>query len=298
MKRIITTISAALVSAFLLAPMLDAQGRGRNQYNNGGGIRNRTESPAQRPGNNGRPGNNNGQQSGQRPGDNRPDNRPEKRPGNITRPGQQPVINHGKPDNRPTNNHGFNNGGHQSHNPGYRPGNNYRPGNISRPPMRPPQRPYMPANRPWRPPVRPAHFHPGHGAPTFTGVLGVLFGTALDITLNNLLYNGYNVTGYGPNTVYLNNVGIMDFSWPEATLNYVNGVLRGSEFTYSTGYYDMSRYNMLYRSLTNSYGLPVSVNGTTVTWWGYNNGYVRLSYFNDYAYNGSSRYYTTLSIGN
>lgn len=299
MRRIITTISAIVIGAFLISPVADAQGRHGRHGDNGRSHGQHTETPSRRPGNSGgqRPDN----RPGNRPG-NRPDNRPDNRPGGNNHGGNgfRPGGDHGhKPDNRP--------GYRPDHRPDHRPGNGFRPGtpppghnhgHVHRPPHRPPYRPYMPAHRPWHRPVPPPHFRPAYGAPTFAGVLGLVFGTALDITLNNLINSGYSVSGYGNDCVYLSNVRIMDFSWPEATLNYIGGNLRGSEFTYSTPFYDMSRYNMLYRNLANRYGPPVAVDGTTVTWWGYNNGYVRLSYFNDYAYNGASRYYTTLSIGN
>ncbi|MDO5395024.1 MAG: hypothetical protein Q4F07_03555, partial [Bacteroidales bacterium] len=217
----------------------------------------------------------------QRPGGNGP-----QRPGGGYTPGHGPGGNHGhhRPGTPPPPRPG---GGH--HHGGYRPG--------------PPPRPHMPAHRPWRPPVPPPNFRPYYGAPSFTGILGLTFGTALGITLSNLANTGYNVTGYGNDCIYLSNVPMFNLSWPNATLNYVNGNLRGSEFTYSTPGYDMSRYNMLYNSLVAQYGYPVSVqnNGgynVSATWWGYNNGYITLSYFSDYAYNGTMRYYTTLSIGN
>lgn len=318
MKRIVTTISAIIIGAFLFGPIAEAQGRGSGRHGSSdrsSGSRTRTESTSRpgnmgrghgngsnnsRPGSSSRPGfdNNNrpGKGDGYRPGgNNRPDNKPGNRPGNKpdNKPGYRPDHG-GRPDHgyRPDNNHGHKPG------PGHKPGHDYKPAPPKKPGYHTPHRPYMPAHRSWRPPVPPPHHRPSHRAPSVTGILGLVFGTAIDITINNLLNSGYSVSGYGADCVYLNNVRMFNYSWPEATLNYVNGGLRGSEFTYSTSYYDTGRYNNLYRSLTNSYGPPVSVNGTTATWWGHNNGYISLSFFDDYAYNGALRYYTTLSIGN
>lgn len=160
----------------------------------------------------------------------------------------------------------------------------------------------MPAHRPWHRPTPPPHFRPYHGAPNFGTILGVTIGTALNISINVLLNSGYDVVGYGPQAVYLNNVSMLNYNWPNATLNYVNGNLIGSEFVYSTCYQDMSRYNMLYSRLINQYGYPASSQSNgggsiSVTWWGYNNNFVTLSYFPDYAANGGLRYYTALSFG-
>ena len=160
----------------------------------------------------------------------------------------------------------------------------------------------MPAYRPWCPPVRPVGFRPYIGCPNIVSVLGVIFGTTINVTLDALYNNGYNIAGYMNNAIYLTNVSLMNVMWPNVTLSYSNGGLRGSEFTYSSPGYDMSRYNIIYNQLYRQYGQPVSTDASgasiTTTWWGYDNGYIRLSFFPDYAYNGSSRYYTTLSIGN
>ncbi len=128
-------------------------------------------------------------------------------------------------------------------------------------------------------------------------------GATINYSINYLLNGGYTVAGYGTDAIYLNNVTMYNYMWPQATMHYENGRLVGTEFVYSTLGYDMSRYNMLYSSLSGQYGYPVSIqnsgNGSvSATWWGYNNGYITLSYYNDYAYNGSNRYYTTLSVGN
>ena len=302
-------------------------GNGFNRPGNMGNRDQHTVNPGNlnRPGNNGnRPGNGNNNGAVHRPGHGN-NNGSVNRPGNQNRPGNGNNFRPGNNGNRPGNDHGNRPNGNWNrpggnHNPGYVPnrpnhGHNDRPGYRPnhgpnhRPGYRPPyhahapMRPYMPVNRPWRPPVPPRHWRPYHGAPRFSTILGITLGTAIDITINSLLNSGYNVTGYGPNVVYLNSVPMMNFTWPNATFNYVDGAFRGSEFTYSTPGYDMSRYNMLYNQLISQYGYPVSVqnNGgdsVSATWWGYNNGYITLSFFPDYAYNGSLRYYTTFSVGN
>ena len=271
-------------------------------------------STGSRTGNSSRPNN------GYRPGGNssRPNNgyRPG---GNSSRPdnGYRPGGNSSRPDN------GYRPGGNSSRpNNGYRPGGNtpqqsHRPGgNYTRPtpppPPRhdrysyhntPPYRPYMPYNRPWRRPTPPPSWRPYYGCPTFNSILGITLGTALNLSLDYLFNSGYSILGYGNNQVYLSNVPIYNYTWPSATLYYGSGGgLQGSEFVYSSPGYDISRYNALYSQLVRRYGSPVSVQdtygGVTATWWGYNNGYITLSFFNDTANNGTSRYYTTLSIGN
>ena len=262
-----------------------------------------------RPGGNDRPGDRPGGGNGFRPGGN-------DRPGHGNDHGYRPGGGHDRPGDRPGGGIGHRpGGGHDfrpdhgpGHGPGHRPGGHgfrpngpYRPGHW-RPQPRPPYRPFMPAYRPWRPPVRPVGFRPYIGCPNIVSVLGVIFGTTINVTLDALYNNGYNIAGYMNNAIYLTNVSLMNVMWPNVTLSYSNGGLRGSEFTYSSPGYDMSRYNIIYNQLYRQYGQPVSTDASgasiTTTWWGYDNGYIRLSFFPDYAYNGSSRYYTTLSIGN
>ena len=263
-------------------------------------------STGSRTGNSSRPNN------GYRPGGN------SSRPNNGYRPGgnssrhdngYRPGGNSSRPNN------GYRPGGNtpqQSHRPGgYRPGGNYTRPTPPPPPRHdrysyhntPPYRPYMPYNRPWRRPTPPPSWRPYYGCPTFNSILGITLGTALNLSLDYLFNSGYSILGYGNNQVYLSNVPIYNYTWPSATLYYGSGGgLQGSEFVYSSPGYDISRYNALYSQLVRRYGSPVSVQdtygGVTATWWGYNNGYITLSFFNDTANNGTSRYYTTLSIGN
>ena len=262
-----------------------------------------------RPGGNDRPGDRPGGGNGFRPGGN-------DRPGHGNDHGYRPGGGHDRPGDRPGGGIGHRpGGGHDfrpdhgpGHGPGYRPGGHgfrpngpYRPGHW-RPQPRPPYRPFMPAYRPWCPPVRPVGFRPYIGCPNIVSVLGVIFGTTINVTLDALYNNGYNIAGYMNDAIYLTNVSMMNVLWPNVMLRYTNNGLRGSEFTYSSPGYDMSRYNIIYNQLYRQYGQPVSTDASgasiTTTWWGYDNGYIRLSFFPDYAYNGSSRYYTTLSIGN
>ncbi len=287
MKRILTYVSLLLISGMMLTAT--GQGRGRqnssrtnNTSTTSQSRSSRPSAPSNRPGNNNRPDNN-------RPGNNsRPDNN---RPGNNNRPA--------KPDYRPDNNHRPGGGN------AYRPGgySTPRPPHVHRPTPRPPYRPYAPANRPWTRPVPPPSFRPYHGCPVISTIFGIAIGATLDYSINHLINGGYHVAGYGNNVVYLNNVNMYNYSWPQSQLHYVNGMLSAAELVYSSAAYDMSRYNLLYNSLVGQYGYPISVqnnggNNVSATWWGYNNGYITLAFYGDYANNGYYRYFTTLSFGN
>lgn len=148
----------------------------------------------------------------------------------------------------------------------------------------------------------PRSWRPYHGCPTFSSILGITFGTALGISLDYLYNHGYTVDSYGNDVVYLRDINEMSFFWPDATLYYGSLGLQRSEFIYSTGYYDLGRYNNLYNSLVARYGAPVNISRTTnsyaATWFGYNNGYITIEYRPMYTNAGSLRYYTTLTYGN
>ncbi len=135
------------------------------------------------------------------------------------------------------------------------------------------------------------------GGPSFGTILGITLGTAIDLSINSLLNAGYNVTNYGSNVIYLSDVPQMNLMWPNAALYYNNGMLCGSQFTYTSPYYDMSRYNMLYNQLTGQYGVPIQQTNTggvlSSTWFGAGNRFVTLE-FNPL----SGQFYTTLSFGN
>lgn len=163
-----------------------------------------------------------------------------------------------------------------------------------------PQRPFMPAHHPFRRPTPPppgAHYY---GSPLFNTILGVTLGTALNASLDYLIGASYNVAGYADNVVYVNNASMMGYSWPNATLYYTDNGMSGSEFVYSTTAYDVSRFNYLYNSLNQMYGAPVSIDNDSdlmsSTWWSYDQ-YITLSYYPDYATNGTLRYYTVLTMG-
>ena len=313
MRPLYKTICLLIACASMcVPPTLDAQTRGRNgggggqqpqrthqQHNNNGGSRpggkNHNNNNGGRPGgknhnnnNSGRPGNNGG------------------RPGNNHDNGRRPGGNQGR---RPGN--GFGNQGHGFHTPHPqrpRPGNHnhgYRPGPVpgyGHIHFGAPHRPMMPPPCPYRRPLPPPRYVPVC-RPLFSTILGITIGTALNISLGNLVTNGYTVCGYGNDAIYVNNVNQLGLAWPNATLYYNNGYLDASEFVYSTPYCDMNRYNMAYTMLVNNYGPPVqtqtlSGGGMLTSWWGPGGQYVTLQFAPQYALGGALRYYTTLSIGN
>ena len=182
-----------------------------------------------------------------------------------------------------------------------RPGIVNRPGGPihSRPPMiAPPHRPFRPViARPVYRPVPPPAWRPRPGIPVIRGILGLTFGAAFNVSLDYLYNQGYTVDGYGNNIVYLRNVPMLNYVWTDGALYYGNNGLDASSFYYSTPGYDLSRYNSVYSSLVNTYGMPVSVNNAagsmSATWFGGNNGYVTLSFGSGQA----GRFLTTLTFG-
>ncbi len=165
------------------------------------------------------------------------------------------------------------------------------------------QNQYNPSNHTPSVPTKPSNYTAKKGTTLFSNILGVTIGTAIKATVNKLLNSGYTVSNYDSNNVYVSNVKVFNYTWTNGTMYYNNGSLQSSEFIYSTSGYDRTRYNQVYSTLVSQYGYPVSVqnngnNNISCTWWGYNNDYITLSFFTDYAYNGTSRYYTTLTIGN
>lgn len=319
MKRFLHIISIAFICGILVIPPVEAQNRRnapshhterttkspsssrqsrtgsqRSSDRSGTSRRGQSNTPSSgsnRPNDNSRPGNSNNNRPGQgnsprpnqggnntRPNDNknRPqaDNRPSNRPSN--RPGSRP--------NHPQ----------QQHHPAPRPNHSYH--------VAPAPRPHRPVARPWSRPMPPRSWRPYHGCPTFSSILGITFGTALGISLDYLYNHGYTVDSYGNDVVYLRDINEMAFFWPDATLYYGPLGLQRSEFIYSTGYYDLGRYNSLYNSLVARYGAPVNLSRATnsfaATWFGYNNGYITIEYRPMYTNAGSLRYYTTLTYGN
>lgn len=313
MKRILRILAIAAICGVLVVPTVEAQGRRQSHSqvsNNRGGNRgggraggrdnSRTSSRSSTPS---RPNNNN----------NRPDSRPgSNNSGNNNnrqdnRPGSNNPGNNNRPDsNRPGNN---NPGGTR---PGYQPNHSSRPGNNPgyhhhehrRPEAHhhhtpPPHRPHY--STPWAPPRPPQGWRPGSIYPTFTTVLGISFGSSIDLSLSLLLNGGYNVYSYGRDVVYLNNVNQLNLYWPDATLYYGTGGLSRGEFIYSTSYYNTGRYNDTYARLVAAYGAPISTtypsNGMQTCWFGNGGRFVTLQYMPAYGADGVMRYYTTLSFG-
>lgn len=302
-----------------------------NRHNNGNNNGHRPAPGGNNHGNNNmRPvGNKHHGNQGMRPSDNKHHGNQGFRPGNQgghnrpnrPGPGVGPEGNHRPSGPARPPQHGNNwrpSGGHHN-GPGMgpnvpgRPGNMHRPGNIHRPvpppPMRPnhghwgppPLRPYRPVARPWHRPVPPPAWRPRPAAPMLSTILGITFGTALNLSINALVNSGYTIDGYADNTVYLRDVNSYNYLWPDATLYYANGGMNRSEFLYSTPYPDPMRYNSLYANFTGIYGAPVSYsnNGTSIsaTWFAPNRGYITLQYAPQYALGGQLRYFTTLTLG-
>ena len=318
MKKFLQSVTAFLIAfAMVAAPVAEAQTRGRAGYAERNGATTSNKTPSSRPnnggnnqGNNHRPGNN-GQQrpGGNNQGNNRPGNNGQQRPGGGQnhRPGNQPGNNQRPPQ---TGNHGGNyrpgrpgRPGQAGHPGQHRPGGDYRPGYHRPTPPPPPRRHHYGYRHPvpffghYHRPVPPPAWHYRTGGPVFGTILGVALGTAISVSINSLINSGYTVSSYGDNVVYLQNVPQMNYTWPDAALYYNNSVLYGSQFTYPTAYYDMSRYNNLYGIFTSRYGMPVQTTNQggvmSASWFGAGNRYVTLSF----GLNGGA-YYTTLSFGN
>ena len=329
MKRLIRIFVIALVSIAMMVPPIEAQSRttgNRNERSHS--TQNSRPNNSGRPSNSsGRPGNNN---NGHRPGNNggnnghRPGNNNPGRPGNNNN-GHRPGNNGSSKGHRPGNNNpgrpGNNNNGHRpgnnGHNPGrpghggynpgrpHRPGGDYRPNRPNRPHrptvIVPPHRPHRPPMRPWSRPVPPPSWRPRPAAPVIASILGITFGTAINMSLDYLINRGYTIDGYGNDAVYLRDVNEMSYYWPDATLYYGAGGLARSEFLYSTSYPDPMRYNSLYTRFNRTYGPPINIVRTggvlSATWFAPNRGYVTIDYRSQYSLGGDLRYFTTLTFG-
>ncbi|WP_303024502.1 hypothetical protein [Duncaniella muris] len=311
MRRILQTLSIALLAIILSIPCIEAQSRSRENREGRGNRTERTSSPRGNHKNNSN--NNRGGHSSShntRPNSSCPSNR---RPDIIP---ARDNTNH-RPDNNGRPNVGNGNNNHHPENNGHRPGigngNNHRPGNnghrpgighhpAPRPPhVAPPHRPYRPVMaRPHHRPMPPRGWRPAGRIPVIRGILGLTFGSAINISLDYLLSSGYNVDGYTNDIVYLRNVSAMNYVWTDGALYYGTHGLDASSFYYSTPRYDLARYNNVYNSLVATYGMPVSVSNTPgsigATWFGGNNGYITLS-FGSNTMNGRLRYLTTLTYG-
>ncbi len=292
MRKFVKYVAIALISGALCVPAADARGRNNNQPDRrtekttarkrpatpaAGNKSGRNDKHAGKPADKhaGKP------QAAPAPNARRPHTGPAK-PQTPQKP-QAPRPPHGQPaHNRP----------HQA------PPPHIHHVNHGRPP-----RPFMPAPRPYRRPTppppawRPAAWRP------IQSILGVAFGTALGMSINYLVNGGYDVSGYDNDMVYLNNVSMLNYSWPVANLYYASGGgLAGSEFVYYTTRRKMKRFNAVYRDLVRVYGQPYSVRniaggGRLATWWGTDGQYITLNCGTDIAGNGSSHFYTTLSFG-
>ena len=255
---------------------------------------------------------------------------PGRAPGNS---GMAPGKNNGGGNfNAPSGN---NNNGGPGRRPGYNPGNNRAPGGnrayAPEPPRQeryggyrnrgdfdrrrhainrnyrrgfwhgafvpPPPRPYRPRYVSIYAPVRPYGWTPRYGVPLIDGVLGLTFGTLYDAALNYLYDMNYAIDGWANDLVYLRDVPVMRFTWPDAMIRFDSyRRMNYVQLVYSSPYYDRSRLRSLYSDLCVTYGSPVSFRDdalTQVSWYGGDGrGYVTLRYNN---VNG--RYYTTLSFG-
>jgi hypothetical protein len=301
MRRIFKTVSVLMFCGAMMFPTtLEARGRNNNNGGGNGGNGGGNPTATVRQSNQSRPSgvsNNRSNNSGNRQSmssNNRPNNN-NVGASNRNNHNNGTMSNGNRPGNMggmQTNNRINNGGGHIANN---RPTNlgNMRGGHEARHNM----------HRYSRPTPPPAHFRPYAGWPVFRSILGVALGTTIDMTLNALLNNGYAVTSYGNNMVYLTDVPMLNMTWSDATLYYgTGGGLIGSEFMYCTPGYNVTRYNAAYAALIRTYGQPYSIqqldgNGMRAVWWGPSNQYIQLS-FQGSALNGVLNYCTTLSFGN
>ena len=168
--------------------------------------------------------------------------------------------------------------------------------NDWRRPVMPPERRYRPASLWYYRPTMPSYYRPYYAAPSIVSILGVDFGTMFGPSLNFLYYKGYDIDGYYDNIVYLRNVPMLSFTWPDVMMRYdPNSGLNYAQFVYSTAYFDRSRYNRIYHDLCATYGQPINYGGSDMrlSWYGGDGrGYVTLSLNSD-----GGRYYTSLSVG-
>ena len=253
----------------------------------GGSIDNGKKGHGDNKGNGGRPG-------GNRPGDNKGNGSHDNKGGN--RPG-------GNNYNPGGHDKGHGGGNHHGYDPKHRfdySSHHYRDQfswnhshhNWSRP-LPPPARAHRPAPLIWRRPVIPAGWHPYAGAPVIDHILGLMFGSLYEASLDHLYYNGYFIDGYADNIIYLRDVSMLNLYWPDAMLSYEYGKLANAQFVYHSSYYDRSRFDRAYNSLCRIYGPPVFDDGMTISWYGGNRtGWVTLTMNDSYG-----DYYTTMSIG-
>jgi len=261
-----------------------------------------------RPGGNGRPNGNKGgidKPSGNHGGNGRPNGNHHGDKGGIDKPSTLKPGHDRHDGNRPG---GHRPGGHKGGHNGYSPNNrysyhdhhyrnefswNYKHHSWSRP-LPPPVRVHRPAAPwAWYRPMIPAGWHPYAGAPIIDRVLGLVFGSLYEASLDHLYYSGYFIDGYADGIIFLRDVPMLNLYWPDVMLNYDANRLVNAQFVYYSDHYDTSRYNAVARSLSRLYGPPVLRDGMTISWYGGDSrGYVTLSMVNSYG-----DYYTTMSIG-
>lgn len=295
MRRFLRCITVAFLCGILVVPVVDAQSRSDNRGRRSERMENRSSRNVTRDRGNrsDRATSNRSSERKNSKNNSRQDNnrRADNRKGNNNRPN---TSNHRLNDNRQRPNH-------QQQRRDTRPRHN----RVEQPRhhhVAPPPRPHRLPKRAYHRPVPPPAFRPHHGCPVLRGILGLTFGTAFNLSLDYLYRNGFVVDGYVNDVVYLRNVSQMSFVWPDVELYYVSGGFTGSRFSYSTSYYDRTRYNQLYSTFVTQYGSPVNYkavnNGYIATWFGYDNGYISLEFAPSYSSDGHLRYYTTLSFGN
>lgn len=276
-----------------------SRGNGILQGNRGGAVGNRPT------------GGNNG-------GGNNQSNRPN---GTIVNGGNH-NGNHGNFNGRPGNgggNHNGNNGGNHNGNFNGRPGDHggNHGGNhfghdavgIPRPPKHnghyrpvPPPRPFHYSMRPPRP-MPPAHYRPYCGPVRMSlgeAILAFTLGTAFNASLDYFFDNGYSVGGFANDVIYLNNVSMCNFIWPETSLFYNNGYLATQQYCYASPYNDRARFNIIYRDMCRAYGNPYMRNlpsGLSATWMADGGNYITLEYQPTYSPSGVLNFFTTLTFG-
>lgn len=292
MKRLVKTIAFVMICGMLASTSATAQSRGRNNYGNGNSHGSSTTHgrPTTRPGNSGQ-----GSQGNDRPA-NRPGNgnqgndRPANgntnyRPGNGSHGNGYNDYHYGYNDHY---NHNHNNYHYGSHYDSHCDHSHYQH--------------YHNHHSFWCPDAPPRGWTPYYGWHPIRTVLGVTFGTAVNYAINSLMSSGYNITSYGSDAIYLNNVQMLNMYWPSATLMFNRaGRLYGSEFVYASQGYDVSRYNLAYTMLASNYGSPVSVNnnGNRIesVWWGPDGQFITLRFLAETGPMGYPVYYTILSFG-
>lgn len=296
MRRFLRCITVAFLCGILVVPVVDAQSRSDNRGRRSERMENRSSRNVTRDRGNrsDRATSNRSSERKNSKNNSRQDNnrRADNRKANNNRPN---TSNHRLNDNRQRPNH-------QQQRRDTRPRHNRVEQPRHHHHVAPPPRPHRLPKRAYHRPVPPPAFRPHHGCPVLRGILGLTFGTAFNLSLDYLYRNGFVVDGYVNDVVYLRNVSQMSFVWPDVELYYVSGGFTGSRFSYSTSYYDRTRYNQLYSTFVTQYGSPVNYkavnNGYIATWFGYDNGYISLEFAPSYSSDGHLRYYTTLSFGN